>query len=887
MANSTKINRKKYYAVYSVVFFALFFFCFEIYMLMYHKSPMRHDDTYDMHYMQFLYLGRWIRAAIHGFQFPVWDSSIGYGADFFLTMSGFVCDPINWIAAVTPSRFAEIGVLLTLIARFYLAGAAFSEYAFHKGGKAYAVLCGTIVYIFTACAYTGMYQPKFMIPLYTFPLILYGIDILFERNDSRLYVSALTYSAVTSFYLTYMIAILLILYALLKWFFDKKESASVKTFAVIFARIFTYSLLSAGMAAVVLLPVANLMLGMGRLDLQRFVPALYDFNFYADMFKGFISNYDMQGRDCKIGFSVIALICVSVFFSTRTGKYKQQKIEFLLISLGLCLPLVGHIMNGFGYVANRWIWAYSLLVSYIVVIIIPELKELSCIRWFSLLLFVGAYVFISYQVFNASGREFLVLSIVLVIVSLVIVEFRNLAIKEFERLVVILSCICVMIPAYFQYDRRYRNSFTNNVAAGEALSIARESGGLPLLDKCDTTDGSRFNRYGLTTIRNASWIYHVGGMDFYMNMYNDAIDRFHNSVALNTSAWPFGYDGLDRRSELLALLSVNHFFTKANNTYKPVNFTEPEAVALGKEGVIESWKPLQNYNLFIAFQETVPEKTYYTLNPFERQELLMHALVIDDDTVGMPAVLPEFSGDVEYEMILRDGISLNETGVSVSAQNAVMELVFPAQKESEVYVYFDNLQYENGLASIYMISEEGLYEGKSVRNTYNGFMGLNNISHMYGGKNNWLLNLGVIHEGIDQINVCFGSTGQYTFDGIYVFSKPIECIKENILNLNFSPAQAEFGPDTVTLDYQNDQDEYLLFTYPYSDGWSASDNGREIDIFKADIGFMGVKLSAGTHQLVFRYRTPGIISGSIISAVSIVGYFALLRSLKKKAGRKL
>ena len=40
-------------------------------------------------------------------------------------------------------------------------------------------------------------------------------------------------------------------------------------------------------------------------------------------------------------------------------------------------PFAGHVLNGFSYVSNRWIWVYGMLIAYIFVKIYPELFRLD------------------------------------------------------------------------------------------------------------------------------------------------------------------------------------------------------------------------------------------------------------------------------------------------------------------------------------------------------------------------------------------------------------------------------------------------------------------------------------------------------------------------------
>ena len=875
------MNKKKFYFLYSLIFVTLFFFCFQIFLLKYHKSSLRVWDTFDMHYLEFLYLGRWVRTAITQFKFPVWDPSIGYGADFFLTMSGFICDPLNWIAVITPEKIAEYSFFLMVAFKLYLTGIAFSVLGFRRNLEPYAVLCGALVYSFSASAYTGLYQSGFINPMFALPLLIVGVDELFEGNHSVMYVLVLAYCAITSFYLTYMIAILIVLYCILKWIFREKELRSGRAFARIFARLVIYSVWAACLAAVVLVPMALLMLDMDRLDLQRYVPTLYNKGFYASLFKGFIETYDMQGRDCKIGFSVLALVCVFTMFMTGRGKNRQQKIEFLLMSVALCIPMVGHVMNGFGYVANRWVWAYALLVAYIVAVELPVLRKLDAGHWIGLILFSGVYVFLSYEIFEAGGRGFLILSIALLILCAMGFLLAQVEEKQYERYMVLITCITVFLPAFYHYSRRYRNEFGNNIEAGKALYLAKESGGLPLLEMVDTSDGSRYNRFGLDPVRNASWLYGVGGMDFYMNMYNNAVDRFHNSMAMDTYPWSFGYDSLDMRSELLALTGVNHFFVPAGSPMRPVGFDILEAEATGKEGPIQSWKPEKDHGIFSRFENAVDYKTFEALSPYSRQKLMMDAIVVaggaenkvQDDAYELDSFVESFHG-----------LTYAGSRVDVNEDSARMTLSIPEQTNSEVYVFFDNIQFENGLADGYVITAIGLKDGVPIENAENSYNALNNIHHMYGGKHDWMLNLGVVDEAINGIGIVFQTQGHYSMDGIHVYADSVDIIKENIAGLNQKVDSVRFDPNRVSLKVDSDKEEYLLAAIPYSDGWEAYDNGKRADILQADVAFMALKLTDGSHEISFVYHTPGLLAGFVISAVSLAGYIVYQKRLKRRAG---
>jgi hypothetical protein len=53
-------------------------------------------------------------------------------------------------------------------------------------------------------------------------------------------------------------------------------------------------------------------------------------------------------------------------------------------------------------------------------------------------------------------------------------------------------------------------------------------------------------------------------------------------------------------------------------------------------------------------------------------------------------------------------------------------------------------------------------------------------------------------------------------------------------------------------------------------GWSASIDGHPVRIVPADEAMVAVPVSAGTHEIVFRYRAPGQVLGAGLSATSLI-----------------
>ena len=77
--------------------------------------------------------------------------------------------------------------------------------------------------------------------------------------------------------------------------------------------------------------------------------------------------------------------------------------------------------------------------------------------------------------------------------------------------------------------------------------------------------------------------------------------------------------------------------------------------------------------------------------------------------------------------------------------------------------------------------------------------------------------------------------------------------------------------------FTGDRERLVFFSVPYEGGWSATVNGEPAVIEKVNVGFMAVLVPAGTSEIRFTYRTPGLPLGA---AVTLAGVLILLLYLR-------
>ena len=69
----------------------------------------------------------------------------------------------------------------------------------------------------------------------------------------------------------------------------------------------------------------------------------------------------------------------------------------------------------------------------------------------------------------------------------------------------------------------------------------------------------------------------------------------------------------------------------------------------------------------------------------------------------------------------------------------------------------------------------------------------------------------------------------------------------------------------ISGEIQLDQAKALCITIPYSEGWTATVDGVETELKRANTMFMEMELEPGSHEIVLTYRTPGLAAGGALT----------------------
>ena len=650
-----------YFLGYSILFAAAAAAVF-VWFWLKRKRFVWQTDGVSQHYYGLLYFSRWGKEVIRQFQethvlrFPTFSFRMGYGEDLFTTLAYYVIgDPFSLPAVFVPEQYLMHFHDLMLMVRFWLAGITFSAYTFYMGRRSrLGVLAGALIYIFNGFTMSGMRHHYFLNPFVFFPLILIGCERYFRRKKPGLFIFMVFLSAVSNFYFFYMLVIMTILYAV--W-----RSVRLRGFRH-FGRVildgiafFFYGIIGTLLASFIFLPVVLRFLQDPRTSDTKTIPLFWTESFYRNFIDCFLTNGTSALSESwtYMGFGAVAALCVLFIFAGRK-KHFDLKAAFVGLTCLLMTPMAAYFMNGFSYPANRWMWAYALLVGYMVATAVPELMEAGRRQLTAafVLMFILAAVCAawSYTFSRASGQAF-----VLGLFALGAVLLGHVRLLEnpagrngvFVRVqAFLLACVFLTIASagYFDYspERSAKVFEYLSRAQIETLTAKDSAAAAELIDNNllkDKKDQVPFYRY--TTYNpenNTSMLYGVSNTQYYWSLSNTSITTFLAETG-QLNRMIHLYDSLDDRTALNELVGIRYFLGNDKEGV-PYGYEKKEGLSYDN---YDLWPELElvdryscqvyenKYALPFGFTSDrwISRKDYDAMDIPQRQQALMQGILLE------------------------------------------------------------------------------------------------------------------------------------------------------------------------------------------------------------------------------------------------------------------
>lgn len=909
---TTKKNTSNLFLWYSLLFIVIMTAIYG-YFVYSGTSFIWQSDGFSQHYVLFQdYVNMWREFLLNpadGFQF--WDWTIGLGADVITSYGYYVVgDPFVYLGLLFPSSMMEFAFHFLIVLRIYCIGLAFIFYAQKMGFKNSGILAGVFVYTFAHyVTLNATRHPFFLMPMVFFPLLCLGVEKILRNESAFLFAGVVFVSAASNFYFLYKLTILIFIYAIFRYIDLYHLEKPFKQFWLYFWKALYSYLVGICMSAVVLLPVIWGFLQSSR-EPGEFASgmALYPLQYYVALLaNGFISESYLW---TVLGFAGIVMLVIPLLI-TKHKMFRFIPFMLLLLLVMLLFPAFGSIMNGFSGPYNRWTFAIPLFFGIAVAQFYQHRFDWT--KKDRLVMTIGLTIFgiiaIVPQViygFSLARTVPLIAALLVLVVITVAGKLQESGKWSTKRSKIASAVILVSIIANVIFNaQQYYYPFGQNAMAGlldygtadeqyeQVFDGVEEE--IPLVEE------EPF-RIGLTAkdnqIKNHMIYLERMGMTSYLSITNGSVAQFARQLEVGSFQLiqPVR-NGFDDRRIANHVMGVQYIVTAVENEkYLPYGY-EVVYRSQGDNAHLVA-ETNQAYPFAYANNDFMSNTEFEKLNPVEKEEFLSIGFTADEEEVDTTELtLFEESlttKAVDTTVSSEDEEKIKVDGDKVYVQDSDGKLLININdladiRNSEVYIHLEGLDHEPK-------PNESINRVNTGFNTTVAFNGRSKIIHQsdelsfssYIHRKKMLFNLGYqTGEESDTITLQFEKPGVYDLSDVTVYALPMdESYDEKVAEKRENQLTiTNFENERISGTISPTEETVLVTSIPYSIGWSAEINGKEVDPIKVNYGFIGIPLEAGESEVELSYHTPFLKIGFVISLIGFALYGFEWWRFKKKNGK--
>lgn len=657
---------------------------------------------------------------------------------------------------------------------------------------------------------------------------------------------------------------------------------------------------------------------------------------YGAWLVNLISPLEASGNGTHLNFAVIVLPCLVLLFLGARRTLTGLKRLALITLLFLLLPAGGFVMAVFHNENNRWVYLISLLLGMVTAFTADSFRSLSPLQKKGLLAAAAAYdagiAALSF-IEGLNPYHLLAAAELTAATVLLLSAGRKKGARRDRRcvgMVLAVTFVSTVLNGYFTFGSRFGNltryyadagsleeyygeSVYANYGVARAL-MAGEEGSGPDHSPADVWKDGFYRVDGLwngSNEDNASVQLGYPGCQIYNSVLNASLISWllqTDNIGLTTMLHIHGLDG---RSASEAFMGTRYYQCALSESRSlPFGFGPEPVWSDGKMGIYENRLPL---SFAFAVDQVLPLSSWEQLDGAQAEEAMLHAAVLEDGEAvkALEGGLKEYDPSQDSGRFLYEEIPLPEGNEDVKRTDSGYRT---KKKKAEI-----SFSCERRPGYDILLELKGLVPkdmGTSVRILGDGIdkkVTLLSEEQTYTLlREDYLVSLGYEDgrsAGQETLSLRFAEKGQYDLEQmriIYVLRDPQaaglsdagfgvnnpmgrnpqaaglsdassgqESFAERIGALNSCVLEdLQFGKDTVTGNMNTDRACCIVFQIPFSTGWTASVNGQKAPLLRADAGFMGLCVEAGSNAVRLSYTTPGSRSGRYLSLLGLLLFAA-------------
>lgn len=913
----SKRYKNNIYIRYSLIFIvisALFMSMFAIF----NRTMIWENDGFWQWYSIFVKFRSMIADVVHGNGLALWSWDTGLGADVIGNYAFVIFDPVNYIVAFFSKENIDIAYTVTIVIKLYLAGVSMLAYLKYYRKNEKMCIAGAIGYALCAWALVSIRHEFFITQLVLFPIIIMGIDKVDDKKSPITLITGVFFSVIISLYFSYMTAIFVAIYLVVKYFAEK-EGRTVKDFLLRLLKFVWYAVIGGVLlAGPVLLPVFYSLINTST-DSGRVLRLLPTIKNLLRVAPGIASAVDVNENYTVLGTNGLVLLMIPIILSVK----KKTTSMWMSVVCGVIvlIPALQSVLNGLSYPAGRWCYCFAFFIT---IGAIDSLKiVLENIEKYKKRLYIGLGIIVGISIlaitfFGALGQAdmaLIALNAGFALLIYMIICMNKDDVKKTMSYVCMAVCANVALFALMYYSPFANNTLDTYVEQGASYEAYEDSSLKAATSIKDNElyrvstvwnpglDGSNIPYTKIATNTNIYWqvpstFEYFSTVDFHWLEFNKLVG---NSSGYNRRMTSFSNDN---RTRIEYLLGVKYYLgenkKKAKESGLDYEEYQPQGyVKIGKgKGSRNIYQSEYDASIGYVFENAIEKSELEMLDVPEREQALMQSVQVDEEDakvlkntkiIGLNQIELEDSKKIGYSVISTKNADVRDNKISTKtgAANMVVSLDEKVQ-DCEIYIFYKNLkktshtveeQIDN--AAVYGEKLSSISEMKMKINDLSGSEYGNFISDVsyQSEKGNvikrivnaegepqgindiedYMINLGYMEDCPDTLTFSFYGEGEYTFDEIEIWAIPLDKFKTQATKLSEKRLNVtKYTNDYVAGNVSAPEGGMLYLSILYNDGWNIYIDGEKQDkLYRVNEAFTGVEITPGNHEVELKYAPIG------------------------------
>ena len=772
---------------------------------------------------QYISLFSYLKDFLLGENSIFYSFSKGLGGNMIGTFSYYLSSPLNILVLLFSKKCLESFVIVLLLAKIGLSG--FTMYLLLSSktdeNKKLIPLILSVCYALNSYMINYYFNIMWLDALYLLPLVILGIDKIFEGKKGFLYIVVLALTIFCNYYIGYMVCIFSVIYFLYKIFiqYDIRKDKKImlrKTGTFIFI-----SLLSVLMCSVLLVPTVfdlqNTPRAFGTLTNNMFNEFSTLFTISSRLFIGSNEIGNLLQFDNVNIYCGLLIIPLVYFYFINKNINKREKwcsvIVILLFVCSICCTEMNYIWHGFNFpqgFSNRFSF---MLIAFLIIIanksFLSFQDKISNKHYYILttIYLINALLTIMYRQYITQLSNICISCVVFIIYMVLLYIFSQHRYENYKRKIYLFLILICCAEMFMNVSSSYYKSFINlKVEYKDFVEQITK-----ISDQYDFNDK----------------FYRIDG-DFRYTYLDSLLGNYKTSSAF-----------LSTNNKYTLEFSNTSGILSSNNEYDLTSTNTPILNnLLGIKYLITNKRISENYVKTGEFRYSGAEGYLYgvietTYNIYKNDNALSIGYMVSDDILNIDDKILEggFYSQLYYQDLILQLMTNTNDRIFESVEYSIDNFDYIVQNvNGEYYV-----EYRKGVYSdynTYLYLNDQLYRSDKYY--------ANNVAFVYPDENQQIKvtfkndnNIGLLNYN----NIFFYKLNQQNLD------KAMDKLKEQQLNIEcYSDGYLKANIDVK-------ESNILFTTIPYEPGWLILVDGKQVDYFTVLNGFVGFDLNEGYHNI--------------------------------------